>query len=281
MKTLTQTLLVSSLTAALWLTPAWAETPSADDTSNPAPVNSAAPTVQPTAQATPSAQPAAGEASSGVQPESAPAQSAPAATSAASALTGDAVTQDSGALSTVPLPQGLNNGDPALEAAASALPYAPGQAVTPVAAPPVVEPQPVISAAINQPISSTISVAQMGQARGITLTGGQLQSGITFTLPSDEVVTNARLNLTLRVSQALAARNTSLQLMLNGQPLGTLPLGASDSDTSDYQLDIPAAMVVSSNNLSFKINDADKLLCERASAEQYQVTIMPTTTLSL
>ncbi|HAI05570.1 MAG TPA: hypothetical protein DCM39_07390, partial [Pantoea sp.] len=65
MKTLTQTLLVSSLTAALWLTPAWAETPSADDTSNPAPVNSAAPTVQPTAQATPSAQPAAGEASSG------------------------------------------------------------------------------------------------------------------------------------------------------------------------------------------------------------------------
>lgn len=281
MKTLTQTLLVSSLTAALWLTPAWAETPSADDTSNPAPVNSAAPTVQPTAQATPSAQPAAGEASSGVQPESAPAQSAPAATSAASAPTGDAVTQDSGALSTVPLPQGLNNGDPALEAAASALPYAPGQAVTPVAAPPVVEPQPVISAAINQPISSTISVAQMGQARGITLTGGQLQSGITFTLPSDEVVTNARLNLTLRVSQALAARNTSLQLMLNGQPLGTLPLGASDSDTSDYQLDIPAAMVVSSNNLSFKINDADKLLCERASAEQYQVTIMPTTTLSL
>jgi hypothetical protein len=34
----------------------------------------------------------------------------------------------------------------------------------------------------------------------------------------------------------------------NSQPLGTLPLGASDSDVSDYQLDIPAAMVVSSNN---------------------------------
>ncbi|MXP49825.1 hypothetical protein FD733_11780 [Pantoea sp. Eser] len=60
MKTLTQTLLVSSLTAALWLTPAWAETLSADDSSNPASVNSAAPTVQPNAQATPSAQPMAG-----------------------------------------------------------------------------------------------------------------------------------------------------------------------------------------------------------------------------
>ncbi|WP_312830224.1 cellulose biosynthesis cyclic di-GMP-binding regulatory protein BcsB, partial [Pantoea anthophila] len=95
------------------------------------------------------------------------------------------------------------------------------------------------------------------------------------------VITNARLNLSLRVSAALAARNTSLQLMLNGQPLGTLPLGATDSDVSDYELEIPAAMVVSENNLSFKINDADKLLCEKESAQQYQVTILPQTSLHL
>ncbi|MEJ4046574.1 cellulose biosynthesis cyclic di-GMP-binding regulatory protein BcsB [Erwinia sp. SLM-02] len=134
---------------------------------------------------------------------------------------------------------------------------------------------------LNQPLSSTVTVAQMGQPQGVLLTGGQLQSGITFTLPSDEVVTNARLNLSLKVSSALAARNTSLQLMMNGQPLGTLPLSASDKESEDYQLDIPAAMVVSSNNLSFKINDADQLLCERDSEDQYQVTILPTTTLSL
>ncbi|WP_034945181.1 cellulose biosynthesis cyclic di-GMP-binding regulatory protein BcsB [Erwinia oleae] len=135
--------------------------------------------------------------------------------------------------------------------------------------------------AVNQPLSSTLSVEQMGQTGGVTLTGGQLQSGIVFTLPTDEVITNARLNLSLRVSQALAARNTSLQLMLNGQPLGTLPLNASDSPSEDYQLDIPAAMVVSSNNLSFKINDADQLLCERDSASQYQVTVLPKSTLML
>ncbi|MCX8961121.1 cellulose biosynthesis cyclic di-GMP-binding regulatory protein BcsB [Erwinia psidii] len=143
---------------------------------------------------------------------------------------------------------------------------------------------PVFSAGntlLNQPLSSNVSVAQMGQPGGILLTGGQLQSGIVFTLPSDEVITNARLNLSLKVSQALAARNTSLQLMLNGQPLGTLPLSASDSASEDYQLDIPAAMVVSSNNLSFKINDADQLLCERDSASQYQVTILPKSTLFL
>lgn len=134
---------------------------------------------------------------------------------------------------------------------------------------------------LNQPLSTTITVSQMGQANGILLSGGQLQSGIVFTLPGDEVVTNARLNLALKVSPALAARNTSLQLMLNGQPLGTLPLSASAQAKEEYELEIPAAMVVSSNNLSFKINDAEQLLCERDSASQYQVTILPETALSL
>jgi len=383
MKILTQTLLASSLTAALWLTPAGAETPAAIDNSSAAPVNRAAPTppdavsvtspadaaasapvnsssptppdavsttppaeaavsaaatnqapasdatsaapmnnsVTPSAgsaqvtspvsggesapQSVPSAAPAtqpaesapasapqsaatettpgsanpsyapAGEATSAPQ-ASATNEAAASAPAAAPVTSSGAVTQDSSALSAVPLPQGLSNADPALEAAASAVPFTPGQTTAPVA-----EPQPLMVAAINQPISSVVSVAQMGQARGITLTGGQLQSGITFTLPGDEVITNARLNLTLRVSAALAARNTSLQLMLNGQPLGTLPLGATDSDVSDYELDIPAAMVVSSNNLSFKINDADKLLCEKESAQQYQVTILPNTALHL
>jgi hypothetical protein len=168
---------------------------------------------------------------------------------------------------------------------ASAAPQSDSVTGLPAGLPPL--PAPVVSAPaastalLNQPLSSTVSVGQMGQSNGILLTGGQLQSGIVFTLPTDEVITNARLNLSLKVSQALAARNTSLQLMLNGQPLGTLPLSASDSASEDYQLDIPAAMVVSSNNLSFKINDADQLLCERDSASQYQVTILPKTTLLL
>ncbi|WP_455815087.1 cellulose biosynthesis cyclic di-GMP-binding regulatory protein BcsB [Pseudomonas graminis] len=166
------------------------------------------------------------------------------------------------------LPPGTNEGLPA------GLPPLPAPVMDDAAA----APQTVM---LNQPLTSTVTVAQMGQTQGITLTGGQLQSGIVFTLPTDEVITNARLNLSLKVSQALAARNTSLQLMLNGQPLGTLPLSASDRASEDYQLDIPAAMVVSSNNLSFKVNDADQLICERDSDQQYQVTILPKTTLAL
>ncbi len=39
------------------------------------------------------------------------------------------------------------------------------------------------------------------------------------------VVTHAELMLDVQVSPDMAARNATLQLMLNGQPLGTVPLG--------------------------------------------------------
>lgn len=222
----------------------------------------------------------------------------------------ESVTQDSRALSEIPPPPGIaqqasetTNGGQKPAASASQRSTATNVEQTPVdnsqsgtmtdsrqnsasglpplPAPVTDLPVQISNVLLNQPLSSTVSVAQMGQTKGILLTGGQLQSGIVFTLPSDQVITNARLNLSLKVSPALAARNTSMQLMLNGQPLGTLPLSVSGAASEDYQLDIPAAMVVSSNNLSFKINDADQLLCERDSTSQYQVTILPSTTLSL
>jgi len=122
---------------------------------------------------------------------------------------------------------------------------------------------------------NSITVAQMGQPQGLVLSGGQLQGGMNFTLPVDQVITNAQLSLNLKVSPAMATRNATLQLMLNGQPLGTVPLGAADSDISRFQLDIPAALLVSSNNLSLQINDGDAMQCQRDLSDKYRVTILP------
>lgn len=124
-------------------------------------------------------------------------------------------------------------------------------------------------------VVSSVSLAQMGQPQGLTLSGGQFQGGVDFTLSMDQVITNARLALNLKISPAMAARNATLQLMLNGQPLGTVPLTATDSDLSRYQLDIPAALMVSSNNLSFKINDGDAMQCQRDLNDKYRVTVLP------
>ncbi|HDR2864831.1 TPA: cellulose biosynthesis cyclic di-GMP-binding regulatory protein BcsB [Enterobacter asburiae] len=141
---------------------------------------------------------------------------------------------------------------------------------------PVEMPAPAAPAASFAPTSvNTISVAQMGQPQGIVLSGGQLQGGTRFTLPVDQVVTNAQLLLNLKVSPAMATRNATMQLMLNGQPLGTVPLGAEESDVSRFQLDIPSALLVSSNSLSFKINDGDAMQCQRDLTDKYRVTVLP------
>ncbi|MEN0578140.1 cellulose biosynthesis cyclic di-GMP-binding regulatory protein BcsB [Phytobacter palmae] len=123
-------------------------------------------------------------------------------------------------------------------------------------------------------VVNSISLAQMGFPEGISLTGGQLQGGASFTLPVDQVITTARLELNLKISPAMVAKNATMQLMLNGQPLGTVPLTVTDSDTARYQLDIPSALMVSSNNLSFKINDGDAMQCQRDLSDKYRVTIL-------
>ena len=124
-------------------------------------------------------------------------------------------------------------------------------------------------------VGGNLNLMQMGMPDGIILSGGQNQGGASFTLPSDQVVTHAQLMLEVKVSPEMASRNATLQLMLNGQPLGTLPLGADGEDISHYQLDIPAALMVSSNNLSFKINDGDALQCRLDIHDTSRVTILP------
>lgn len=140
---------------------------------------------------------------------------------------------------------------------------------------------PVPQIALAQNVTTRLTLAEMGQPRGLTLSGGQLRSGIVFTLPADQVMTNARLTLVLKVSPALLARDTSLQLMLNGQPLGALPLTGDGSRDNEYELEIPAAMVVSRNNLSFEVQDSNTMQCERDQSDKYWVTVQPTTRLHL
>lgn len=80
-------------------------------------------------------------------------------------------------------------------------------------------------------VGGSLNLAQMGMPDGIILSGGQQQGGAGFTLPSDQVVTHAELMLDVQVSPDMATRNATLQLMLNGQPLGTVPLGTDGAPT--------------------------------------------------
>ena len=134
---------------------------------------------------------------------------------------------------------------------------------------------PVAPVVLTPAMVSNLKIAQMGQPAGVSMGGGQLQAGINFTLPVDQVITNARLVLHLSVSPAIAEHNATLQLMLNGQALGSVPLSSAEQDDSRFQLDVPAPLLVSVNNLSFKINNVDTMLCQRDASGEYRVTILP------
>ncbi|EMH4164534.1 cellulose biosynthesis cyclic di-GMP-binding regulatory protein BcsB [Pluralibacter gergoviae] len=124
-------------------------------------------------------------------------------------------------------------------------------------------------------VVSSLTFAQMGMPKGVSLSGGQLLGGANFTLPGDQVVTSAQLRLDVKVTPEMAARNATLELMLNGQSLGSLPLGAEGEDVSHYQLDVPGQLMVSSNNLSFRISDGEAQQCIRDLNNRYGVTILP------
>ncbi|WP_170975435.1 cellulose biosynthesis cyclic di-GMP-binding regulatory protein BcsB [Martelella alba] len=107
-------------------------------------------------------------------------------------------------------------------------------------------------------VTEDLTLAQMGQRRAMTLQGNQALSGVSFSLPQDLVVEQAQLKLMVSASPALAQRGEMLFMMLNGQPMGTLPLGQDAGGENTYQLDIPAAMLTGQNNLSFRVGQSDQ-----------------------
>uniref|UniRef100_A0A182SQW6 PilZ domain-containing protein n=1 Tax=Anopheles maculatus TaxID=74869 RepID=A0A182SQW6_9DIPT len=138
-------------------------------------------------------------------------------------------------------------------------------------------------AVLNQSVESTLSITDMGQPSGLTLNNWQRQSGITFTLPSDSVVTAATLLLDVEVSPALMEGDAELHLMLNGQPLSQHLLNKLHQAKVTYKVAVPAAMVVAHNNLSFSIksdNDAT-MQCEKGASDKYWVKVLPSSHLQL
>ncbi|MVT04821.1 cellulose synthase regulator BcsB [Enterobacter sp. 10-1] len=195
----------------------------------------------------------------------------------APALHGEETPADRSAQLNFPLPDAATDSEPDEGAAPAPTAAEPESTEAPAslpAMPPVSNPAPDV-VPLTPIVGGSLNLAQMGMPDGIMLSGGQLQGGASFTLPSDQVVTHAELMLDVRVSPEMAARNATLQLMLNGQPLGTVPLGTDGADISHFQLDIPAALMVSSNNLSFKVNDGDAMQCQLNTRDTSGITVLP------
>ncbi|MEO3741407.1 cellulose biosynthesis cyclic di-GMP-binding regulatory protein BcsB [Enterobacter sp. AG5470] len=145
-------------------------------------------------------------------------------------------------------------------------------------------PPPAPANASNQNIASTLSFGDMGATGGLTLSGMQLQNGVSFNLPGDLVITDAHISLNVQVNRS-DVNGENLQLMLNGQPLGAIPLDQLQQDKGFWNLDVPASMIASSNNLSFQLKTGDDIInnvwsCQRPLPADYKVTLQPESTLN-
>lgn len=124
-------------------------------------------------------------------------------------------------------------------------------------------------------VTGSLTLKDAGITDGLKIDGHQPQSGFTFTLPNDRVIVNAQLLLSISASSALVEGQHYLNVMLNGQPLAQLPLNQVNEDEATFSLDIPAPMLVSTNNISVTLENAKTLQCEKESDTRYRLTIQP------
>lgn len=121
--------------------------------------------------------------------------------------------------------------------------------------------------------TNTLTIAQMGSKAGIPLGAGQTSSGIDFTLPVDKVITNAKMTVHVSITEAMAMRGSHLEVVLNSQPVGTLPLTDS-TGTATFELYLPYELFASVNTLIFNIDDPE-LACQVDYSNRYRVVILP------
>lgn len=77
-----------------------------------------------------------------------------------------------------------------------------------------------------------------GKSKGIEIYPGQKSAGISFTLPIDKVITSARLDLYVSMTEAMQGNTNHIDVKVNGQALGSLPV--AKTEITNYELDIPA-----------------------------------------
>lgn len=130
-------------------------------------------------------------------------------------------------------------------------------------------------------IEEQLTLAQMGNPSPIVLSGRRLLSGVTFNMANDLFIDNATLTMKVKASQGLVQSDQTLHLMLNGQPMGFLPLEEGGQE-HEYVLEIPEMMLTNENNLSFRLASRDALdenQCMPPLAEGLSLVISPDSSL--
>jgi cellulose synthase operon protein B len=104
------------------------------------------------------------------------------------------------------------------------------------------------------------SFPQLGAPRGLRLIAGDAQGGVTYMVRRDRVITNARLHLILSNSAGFP-KGTQLQVMVNGDAVGAVDLGAEAHAPTPVDLPIDPILLSDYNRIGFKLSKVALASC--------------------
>lgn len=133
----------------------------------------------------------------------------------------------------------------------------------------------IASADIDDPAvrsySSKLTLSKLGRKNGIEMSAGQKVAGVNFTLPVDKMVVSGRMELFISLTDAMAERASHLEVKVNGQSVGSLPLNRTE--LTDFELQIPAEYLSQENGITFEIADDEEFSCMIDYSGKYKVKI--------
>lgn len=129
-----------------------------------------------------------------------------------------------------------------------------------------------------KPYASKITLTNMGSPKGIEIYPGQKSAGISFTLPIDKVITSARLDLYVSMTEDMQGNTNHIDVKVNGQALGSLPV--AKTEITNYELDIPAEYLAQENSLTLEMTD-EEFVCKIDYSGKQKILIDPESYLSV
>lgn len=101
--------------------------------------------------------------------------------------------------------------------------------------------------------NAELSFEKLGFPQGITMTLGQKQSGLNFTLPTDKIITKSKLELFISATDGMAQKSPHFTVLLNNQELGSFVI--SNVESSSYEINVPSEYLAQENSLTFELEE--------------------------
>ncbi len=131
--------------------------------------------------------------------------------------------------------------------------------------------------------SHAFTLANLGFAKGLRLTGTQGEQTVFLNVPGNEVVRSAVVNMRLRYSPGLLAHISQINLLLNGSVIGSFPIpeNAVPGELQTFALSVNPFQIETYNHFTFQLIGHYTLQCEDPTNTTLWADILPSTEITL